>query len=737
MIDLKLEEFLFESYTLSFSIPYDDPKSVDIFEDAPVEYEGEIFFITTVEDSRDDTGKAIKRVEAEARWMRLADISRPGDSTLSQVTVARGLELILQGTGWSVGELTEDDNTYSLQATDSSVLNLLWQWAGITGNEILFHTDNPQIGFIPRVGVNAGVSFRYATNLKTIKRTIKPPSTTRVFAFGRDDLDITGYTDRGVQYLEDYSYYTGQGLSLEEAKELYRKDLVLVNDDQVEASGLYSWAQSQLELFSQPQITYHASVVDLSRITLYPGTSFRCGDVVRVVDEPLGMDLLARVTRRVIYPNEPERNEVELTFGQVQIPTPSVKTARDSQTKSWELFESRNWDDIRQVFHIPIILNRLFLRTIEDAEWIVHYTVEGVANTTGEVTFEFIDTNHLDGGGNPIVLWPAKTFSLTDGEEFNYSWSFSQKEIAAGEYELSIRATSSTFGAGAEIPAAMTAFWVLARGTTRTKKTYLNSVRFDYTSSGVQHWTVPEFVSEVRIQCVGGGTQSEYGGSGGSVSASLYVTPFEEFDIYAPDRGNDGKISRVGTGWPNGGNGDFPGFSSSGGGGGGGSASIRRAGTGFEDSLIVAPAGGGQGEGQEVIYQKYGGDGRFIHGEDGKATNGNYGYGASQSAGGAAGAGGTDGSFGQGGDAGASSNSFAFGGGGGGGGWYGGGGAATADGAGYGAGGGGGGGGSGWVSDQVFDVEIEDGYNEDESGWVIISWPDIDDSIAEYSGLGS
>lgn len=746
MIDLKLEEFIFESYTLSFSVPYTDPKVWDLVEDAPVEYDNEVFYIFSIEDEHSEDGQLVRRVESEARWVRLADITRSGDFVITESTVEVGLTRILAETGWTIGQLTEDTATYSIEGTDASVLELLWDWARSTGNEIRFETKPKLIHFIPSIGINRNIGFRYGRNLRSIKRNIIPPRATRFYAYGRDDLSISAHTTDGREYIEDYSWYLAQGLTIDEARENYRKDLTLSDDSFINSTALYAWAQSQSALHSQPQISYSALAADLSRLTGYSGGIYLCGDVVQVEDELLGVSLPARVTRRVVYPSSPERNEVELSFGAVELPNTSATTSRNSQSKSWELFESRNWDGVRRAQSLNTILNRIFLRCTEGSEWVVHYQLQCVAEGDSTVTIEAVDTNHLDEEDNPEILWGTQTVELVDGQEYTFSFSFGQKEIPAGEYELTIRAISDTPGAGILIPVYQTAFWVLARGTTRTQRTFPNSIRFDYTGS-IQEFEVPEFVSEIRVQCVAGGSMQpgsgpQHGsGSSGSVTASIRVSPFELFDVYVGEKGAE-SISAGSGGWPDGGDGGYsttpqPRNNC----GGAGSSQIRRKGAAKIDALIVAPGGGGTG----ADFDYFGGAAGFYGGEDGGERDwpGDtpYGKGATQFAGGDGGYAdyspyiydaGEDGDFDGGGNSYFGTSTFSYYGGGGGGGWFGGGGGSGPGSLGIIYGGRGGGGGSGWVG-EVFDVEIQDGFmTTDEHGYVIVSWPDPDPSLAEY-----
>jgi hypothetical protein len=234
---------------------------------------------------------------------------------------------------------------------------------------------------------------------------------------------------------------------------------------------------------------------------------------------------------------------------------------------------------------------------------------------------------------------------------------------------------------------------------------------FNYTG-GVQTYTVPPCVSSVNVTVLGargGNGATAPGGLGGSVQATIPVTPGEVLNIYVGQAG----IDNVGTG-PTTYNGGGSVFSySSGGtsGTGGGASDIRRTPYTTNDRLVVAGGGGGGG------YQNCnGGHGGGLTGQDGipfPSWPNAGGKGGTQATGGAGGIAccscptyTTSGTFAQGGNG----SGDGAGGGGGGGGYYGGGGACFS----------GGGGGSSYTAAGVTAVIHTQGF-QNGSGQVMIT----------------
>ncbi|MEO5644507.1 MAG: glycine-rich protein [Bacteroidia bacterium] len=135
---------------------------------------------------------------------------------------------------------------------------------------------------------------------------------------------------------------------------------------------------------------------------------------------------------------------------------------------------------------------------------------------------------------------------------------------------------------------------------------------FNYTGA-VQTYTVPACATSINVTVLGakGGNGTTIpGGSGGSVQATIPVTPGEVLNIYVGQQGTDNVISGPAT--FNGGGSVFSYTSDGTAGTGGGASDIRRSPYTTTDRLVVAGGGGGGG------YQNCaGGNGGGLTGQDG------------------------------------------------------------------------------------------------------------------------
>jgi hypothetical protein len=243
------------------------------------------------------------------------------------------------------------------------------------------------------------------------------------------------------------------------------------------------------------------------------------------------------------------------------------------------------------------------------------------------------------------------------------------------------------FGRGcAAIALAAAAFGAVVLGWGPQALHAATTATFDYTGAE-QDWVVPTGVTSITVQAFGaaggsGKTQAaagnSSGGTGGSVTATIAVTPGQTLAIFVGGHGTDATGTDTGTGGFNGGG--SANFANNGrAAGGGGASDVRQGGTALGDRVVVAGGGGGGGAG----FTSAGGDGGAGGGTTG-ANGGNSGgafggSGGTPTAGGAGGAAdspgdtqsGTDGAAGTGGVGGGSVGQA---GGGGGGGYFGGGG---------------------------------------------------------------
>jgi len=560
------------------------------------------------------------------------------------------------------------------------------------------------------------VAFRKGRNLNRVEQRRRAPRVTQLYPWGVNDLTIAG-VNGGVPYVEDFSYYTDQGLTLDEARELYTKRRNYVDSSFVVDTDLLAASETKIAADSQPHEEVELGVIDISEL-IGLSEDVTPGDRVTAQDPDLiDGDWRATVTRFKRHWLQPWRNQIELSSSPLLISDPSESSSRQRLSDEWVLFPG----PIRADYEIrndgDYIIARVPLRFREggSAQLDVDVTATGVDAGTLVVTV-------VDTAQDPEYTLKTIRVPYTNGEEVRAPFTVAVSDLS-GEHYFKVRATTEATGgaslakgvdiaADVDAPYPTASFYVMAQGAVQETPVVTNSVTFDYTGS-VQEFEVPDDVEEITITAYGaaGGDSKGPGGGGGLVEGTFEVVPGSVLDVYVGGVGGFGtNVSNLG-GWPNGGEGGDGGASDAGG-GGGGSSSVRLQGAGFDASLIVAAGGGGSSGDNGIGADPPGGGGGFLSGANGYGVDGTgASEGATQSAPGG------NGAFGQGGDGG-SGGAFAAGGGAGGGGWYGGGGGASSP-----SGVGGcGGGGSGWVdSSELGDVYYEDGSRTG-NGQVVISW---------------
>lgn len=735
MFDLAHDVRIDQTETLFFKIATDDPKAYTVQVDAPIEWRGRAFYMAEVDQARDGS-QATFSVLCKATWYRLGERRLIGSRSYEAYTVRQLLEAVLDGTGWTVSAGTTNDATlYTVEGQDQSVLWWVRTIAQQAGLYIAWDTLGQQVTVNSTRGRTLGVGFRYRKNLTQIERKATPPRATRLYAYGRDALDLT-VTNGGVAYLADYSYYTSTvGLTSAQASALYTKDEVWTDTNIVDETALLNAAQARLAIASQPVYEYRMAVADLSDLTGIPEDDVQVGDTVRVADEVLGIDVATIVTRIVRYPLEPWRNQVELASS--YDPTDvGASIARSPSAQQWLMFKDDNPATIQLRSTSTWFTNRISLAFAGAGEAVFGYDLHVVGVGTGTLSVSAIES--VSG----VLVHDVETYAFTDGQVIHDAWTWATKDLN-GQKDYRIRMSVSTASGGASatgvnLETGDSRFWIMAKGAVQRSPAVTTSQRFDYTGA-VQTFTVPDNITEITVTAVGaqGKCENLYpqsstrsGGAGGSVTATFPVTPGAVYDVYV----GGGYFTAIGTdgsatpGWPDGGTGDT--VSGGNGQGGGGSTSMRPTGGAFTASIIVAGGGGGAGEAFSSNDVR-GGDAGFVLAGNGYSPNSLQGSGASQFGGGAGGSpDGQSGSQGQGGAAGDTTNAFTFPGGGGGGGWYGGGGAGSSLTSGYYVGGGGGG--SGYVAPTGFDISASDGSNRgtypdtNGHGWLIVEWDATD-----------
>lgn len=752
--DLWHDVRLDQSETFGFTIPAADPKAEFLVEDGEVQWDDRKFVIRRLQKIRRGV-ETVVDVECDAIWYRLGEKVRVGSVNIIDTTIAAGLDVLLDGSGWRRDEPTTSSSSteYAMELQDESVLAAVRRWARVTSTFVTFNHVEQTVTLSASRGRTTGLGFRYGRNVTSIRREVIPPFATRLYPYGADGLNIAG-VNSGAPYLDDFSWYTGQGLSLSTAQARFTKSRVWSDPTFTVDSALKAAAQVKLARWAQPTVTYECDVTDLTELTGVVEDP-RVGDTVRVVDEGLGFDVPTTLVRYRRHPLEPWRNQVELAYLYDPVGD-DTDLARAQSSREWLMFKSDNRAALTLRSDGTWVTNRIGVAFRPDGEAVFGFDINFTGVGAGTVTIQFIDADEDPAveQHEPLVI------DYVDGVAYHENVTWALKELS-GQYDYRVRVQAVASGGpsstnGIDIDATDSRFWILAHGAIQQTPVVVTEERFDRDTSlvsnvaDIQYFTVPDNVTEVEIEVGGAGTYSHTGeptggGSGGSgcvITGRMFVVPGTVIDVYCGAKGGytlgaQGN-KRLG-GWPDGGDGDrvVVNDDSQAGHGGGGSTQIRPAGGSKTAAYVVAGAAGGPSSKGTYGNGGNGGNGGFLEGQPGTSWHPsalqNFGLGATRFAGGAGGyrvqnsleQGTQDGGAGDFTDGGAAADietvSVSGPAGGGGGGWYGGGGAGSVSTLNDPSGGGGGG--SSWVSADVFDVAATDGANPND-GYVVFRWDD-------------
>lgn len=454
--DLTVEDRLGDLETVVFTIKADDPKAYALQPDRLLEYNGRRYRVEELIDARDSSGNPMTEAYCEARWMDLGKRARAGSFTILGRTALQGLTDILAGTGWTAVVDPAEVTLYSMEDLDASVLSLVRRWAAITGREIEWDTVNLTVTLVPQIGQARGVGFRYGNNLRQIERRYRPPVATRLYPFGANNLDITAVNPLGTTFIEDFSWYTAQGLTLLEARAQFRKDQTWYDARYLNAITLYDAAVRRLAALAQPTISYRLAVADFSTLTGTTADDVDLGDTVRVRDPDFSIDIETRVVRLVTKDLRPQDNEIELDFLQ-----PGLADIRDESTsRSIDYGELTVLTDANiaalTVTGTAVTFASIQITSTGPATPVLGGTFKGTATGTGTVRFS-VAVNGTD-------EVPVYDFAFVAGQ-VEFSWpTFAQNIDASSTATITWRARVISGAGTIALDIGSGRGWLLLRG---------------------------------------------------------------------------------------------------------------------------------------------------------------------------------------------------------------------------------------------------------------------------------
>ena len=315
--------------TLEFSLHADNEKNNELVPECEIYAGGRVFNLLkeeAVDDVMDESGKLWSKYMAIERWNELDneypepyitnDPNIPVPADLAVIIVGGGSNLsggiytvgsaahalyaVLKGSEWSMG-MCDVTGIYDLEMEKVSRLQLIKQIQDIWGGYLVWDSVNKVVHL--RSGEQwsnyTGFQVKYAKNLKHITRTQSNKLVTKLYCFGKDDLDIAS-VNGGKKYVTDFSYtskvYTG----------------IYSNPDIEGAAELKQKGIAELALNCKPKYNYQIKMVDLRTLPEYSHEEFALGDMADVLNYKMNIEANVRIMRHKYNVFQPWQCELEL-----------------------------------------------------------------------------------------------------------------------------------------------------------------------------------------------------------------------------------------------------------------------------------------------------------------------------------------------------------------------------------------------------------------------------------------
>lgn len=287
--------------TFEFQLPANSPKISHLSPECQIWAGGRVYNLLKEDATdfiRDENNSLWAKFMAEERWNELDtqypepyitnDPLTPTPSSLTVIIVGGGSDLsgaryavgsaghalyaVLNGSGWTVGTV-DVTGTHDLQMEKVSRLALVKEIQNTWGGYLVWDSVNKTVSLRnANTWQNyTGFQIRYKKNLKNITRTQSNRLITKLYVFGKDDLDIST-VNGGLKHVVNNSYtanlYTG----------IYR------NPDITDATELKNAAIAELSLICRPKYLYRGKIADLRTLPEYSHEDFTVGDMADVID---------------------------------------------------------------------------------------------------------------------------------------------------------------------------------------------------------------------------------------------------------------------------------------------------------------------------------------------------------------------------------------------------------------------------------------------------------------------
>lgn len=325
---------------LEFKLPFQDSKRAYIDNEKTVRIVSDTYRIRTITDDKEESGKAITTVYAEAAFYDLAYSVKKDEITFNADTADVPMAYALQGTDWDVGTVNVSTKR-TWTCSEKNALAILRAVQNIHGGDLIFDNANRIVKLLTFSGEDSGVLFCYKKNMKSIQRVIDTTSLiTRLYAYGKDGMTFASING-GNEYVQDTTYTSEIRIATLDCSNFTNPYQML------------EYANMRLADYASPRISYVLKAMDLSVLTGYEHETWALGDTVMVKDDDLNLSVKTRIVRREYNLQEPWNTVLELSTTLRELGDSSSRWDSAADTlESTDLIDSQEMKDLVPFNHL-------------------------------------------------------------------------------------------------------------------------------------------------------------------------------------------------------------------------------------------------------------------------------------------------------------------------------------------------------------------------------------------------
>ena len=325
---------------LEFKLPFQDSKRAYIDNEKTVRIVSDTYRIRTITDDKEESGKAITTVYAEAAFYDLAYSIKKDEITFNADTADVPMAYALQGTDWDVGTVNVSTKR-TWTCSEKNALAILRAVQNIHGGDLIFDNANRIVKLLTFSGEDSGVLFCYKKNMKSIQRVIDTTSLiTRLYAYGKDGMTFASING-GNEYVQDTTYTSEIRIATLDCSNFTNPYQML------------EYANMRLADYASPRISYVLKAMDLSVLTGYEHETWALGDTVMVKDDDLNLSVKTRIVRREYNLQEPWNTVLELSTTLRELGDSSSRWDSAADTlESTDLIDSQEMKDLVPFNHL-------------------------------------------------------------------------------------------------------------------------------------------------------------------------------------------------------------------------------------------------------------------------------------------------------------------------------------------------------------------------------------------------